>query len=278
MAEYIPVAPPSEPEPPEVPPDQPAAPPDDAASSPQSRKVLDQSRIPSDMFEEDILSDIERRLDSEPGGKPTASPSEKVELDKADLPILDALIPPPGAAESPPEVEVELSGEEEESSELEPEAGEPKSRKKLFVFGGVGVLALSLGVALWFALLAPSKKTEAPEKPSGLVEDKIPDPKLALRLELEPFLVPLTPTDKGRLLLVGVSLEVSDPAEKELLVPVKLRLRDAIYRALRDRPAEEVMGARSKNLLQSQIKTELNHLLGSVIIYQVYFTNFVVTG
>ncbi len=276
MAEYIPVAPPAENEPPEVL-SEPETPPGGAAGAPQTRKVIDQSQLGSDLFDEDILSDIERRLDSEPGTKPSQSSSEKVELDKADLPILDALIPPPVSEEPPPEVEVDLAGEAEELPEPEPEA--PKSRKKLFIIiGGVSGLALVLGVAAWFILLAPAKKAAAPESTANLVEEKIPDPKLALRLEMEPFLVPLTPTDKGRLLLVGVSLEVSDPAEKELLVPYKLKLRDAIYRALRDRPAEELMSARSKSLLQGQIKSELNHLLGSVIIYQVYFTNFVITG
>jgi flagellar basal body-associated protein FliL len=242
--------------------------------------VIDQSQLAADVFDEDILSDIERRLDSEPGDKPGQSSSEKVELDKADLPILDALIPPPAAQEPPPEVEVDLAGDEVALPPAEAEAEEPpKGRRNLLLLvGGVSFLALAAGVTLWFTLLMPSRKVVTGPPPQTVVEDKIPDPRLALRLELEPFLVPLTATDKGRLLKVGVSLEVTDPAEKDLLLPHKLQMRDAIYRLLRDRPAEEVQGARTKNLLQGQIKTELNHLLGSVIIYQVYFTDFVITG
>jgi flagellar basal body-associated protein FliL len=193
---------------------------------------------------------------------------------------LDALIPPPASQEPPSEVEVDLAGDESPLPEGEASAEEaPKGRKNLFLLiGGVSFLALAAGVTLWFTLLMPSRKVVTGPPPQTVVEDKIPDPRLALNLELEPFLVPLAASDKGRLLKVGVSLEVSDPAEKELLLPFKLQMRDAIYRLLRDRPAEEVQGARTKNLLQGQIKTEINHLLGSVIIYQVYFTEFVITG
>jgi flagellar basal body-associated protein FliL len=274
VAEYIPVAPPSSIEVPEDAPEE---------TSPQAgtkRKVLDQSQVSGEIFDEDILSDIERRLDAEPEAKGLKPSTEKVELDKADLPVLDALIPPPSIQEPPPEVEVDLAGEETVLPEMEGEGEEaPKGRKNLFLLiGGVSFLALAAGVTLWFTLLMPSRKVITAPPPQAVVGDKIPDPQLALRLELDPFLVPLVAAEKGRLLKVGVSLEVSDPADKDLLLPYKLQMRDAIYRMLRDRPAEEVQGARTKNLLQGQIKTELNHLLGSVIIYQVYFTDFVITG
>jgi flagellar basal body-associated protein FliL len=274
VAEYIPVAPPSALEVTEEPPEE------TAPQAGTKRKVLDQSQISGEGFDEDILSDIERRLDAEPGERGLKPSTEKVELDKADLPVLDALIPPPAATEPPPEVEVDLAGDEAGLPELEAAGEEPaKGRKNLLLLvGGVSFLALAAGVTLWFTLLMPSKKVVTGPPPQTVVGDAIPDPQQALRLALEPFLVPLTATDKGRLLKVGVSLEVSDPAEKDLLLPYKLQMRDAIYRLLRDRPAEEIQGARTKNLLQGQIKTELNHLLGSVIIYQVYFTEFVITG
>jgi flagellar basal body-associated protein FliL len=71
---------------------------------------------------------------------------------------------------------------------------------------------------------------------------------------------------------------MADPGLKDLLLPRQVALRDVIYRLLRDRQADEIQGARSKNLLETQIKTELNHFLGAEVIGQVRFTEFVITG
>ena len=110
-------------------------------------------------------------------------------------------------------------------------------------------------------------------------EAKPPPVRPEASYKLEPFLVPLLKSKQGgRLLKVSVNLEVVDPAVKDLLAPRQVAMRDVIYRLLRDRPADEIQNARSKNLLETQIKTELNHFLGAEVIGQVHFTEFVITG
>jgi flagellar basal body-associated protein FliL len=263
------------------------------------RTVLDQSQVLADTFDEDVLAEIERRLDREDGPLP-ASPGEKVELDKADLPILSK----PASLEPPPEVEVDLSGEAPDlhvplEAPAPAEEGPPKRRLGLYlglgaalallVVGGVGAwLFLSRSAPAPAPVQAPTPATAsapAPAPAPGLLplenapEAQPPQPKPEAIYKLEPFLVPLLKSKGGgRLLRLGVSLEVVDPAVRGLLLPRQVALRDVIYRLLRDRPADEIQGARSKHLLETQIKTELNHFLGAEVVGQVHFTEFMING
>lgn len=247
------------------------------------RKVLDQSQVLGDAFDEDVLAEIERRLDREESPLPGGA-GEKVELDKADLPILD--MPAPQAP--PPEVEVDLAGEAPSLTlpvEAPTEAATPAPKKRLGLFLGLGagVALLAVGaVGAWLFLKKPAPApAPAPvaSLPAETPADKPPQARPDISYKLEPFLVPLLKSkDGGRLLMLSLSLEVGDPRVRDLLGPRKVALRDLIYRLLRDRPADEIKSARSKNLLETQIKTELNNYLGTEAITQVRFTDFVITG
>ncbi|MFH1058706.1 MAG: flagellar basal body-associated FliL family protein [Pseudomonadota bacterium] len=253
-----------------------------------TRKVLDQSNLMGDGFDEDILAEIERRLDREDFSS-TAKPGDRVELDKADLPNLESL----RTAAPAPQLEVDLSGEplpavrapagEPEDLPLE-EPGKKPAWLPIAIGAGV-VLLLAVGLGLWLWLRTPSPASILPDKAKpksggGMVVEKMPSPE-ALTVALDPFLVPLMKGAKegqGRLLRLAVSLELGDSSASAQLMEKRLALRDTIYRLLRDRTAEDVEGARAKHLLQSQIKTEINLLLGRTLVYQVFFTEFVITG
>ncbi len=250
------------------------------------RTVLDQSQVLADAFDEDVLAEIERRLDRDEGPPPSAA-GEKVELDKADLPILEM----PTRLEPPPEVEVDLSGEAPDlqvplAAPAPPTEAAPKKRLGLYLGLGAGLALLAVaGVGGWLYLKKPAPAS-APAPPPQVQplaqapEEQPPPPRPQASLQMEPFLIPLLKSKQegGRLLKLSVSLEVTDPGVKDLLGPRKVGMRDVIYRLLRDRPADEIQGARSKNLLETQIKTELNHFLGAEVIGQVRFTEFVITG
>lgn len=245
------------------------------------RTVLDQSQVVGDSFDEDVLAEIERRLDREEGPLPGGA-GEKVELDKADLPILA----PPPVAETPPEVEVDLAGEAPAEVEIpaQPAAEPPKSKKKLFILAGAGgALVLVLVLGSYFLLRKPAKPPAPPvqvaEQAAPAPQEPAPEVSHEVTYTLEPFLVPLLKTGRsGRLLRLSVNLEVGDTVVTEALDRRKIAVRDVIYRSLRDRPADELQGARAKNLLQTQIKTEINHLLGAEGVTQVIFSEFVITG
>ena len=251
------------------------------------RSVLDQSQVMADAFDEDVLAEIERRLDRDEG-PPTAGAGEKVELDKADLPILNLPIPKGPS----PEVEVDLSGEAPGLSvpveaPTAPPKPTPKKRLGLYLGLGAGLALFAVGgVGAWLYLQkpapAPALATVAQpmaEPPAEAPAEKPSQAKPELNYKLEPFLVPLLKSKQGgRLLKISLSLEMGDPSARDLLGTRKVVLRDVIYRLLRDRPADEIQGARSKHLLETQIKTEINHHLGAEVITQVHFTEFVISG
>ncbi|KIX13526.1 flagellar basal body-associated FliL family protein [Dethiosulfatarculus sandiegensis] len=264
MAEAIPVAP--------------------AADS--SEKKADQSSGQVSSFDEDVLADIENSLDlADDDESLTRKAGEKVELDKADLPL--DIGPPPDEEQATPKIEVDLAGEGETeiTGELEAEddeaAAKRKKRKKIVTLASILLIALaSSGVGFWMGMGGDETKEESPpELKPWVFKGKVPNPETALRIQLEPFLVPLLKSERGgRILALKVSLEVTDQSARQDLTEKTRPIRDAVYRILRDRPSVELRKARAKKLLQAQIKTEINHQLKKDLIYRVFFTEFVITG
>lgn|GEM_PF-2983124 len=253
-----------------------------------TRKVLDQSQFSGEGFDEDVLAEIERRLDREDFSR-GAKPGDRVELDKADLPSLEALKP------QPVELEVDLSGEVlSPAAQIAPEPiaaisedQTPRRWNWLWIGLGGGALLLvlsGLGAWLWLRSTAPvpppaAASAPAPKPASGMVVEKMPSTQ-ALIVPLEPFLVPLMKAgkDEGRLLRLTLSVELGDGSGKQALVEKRILLRDTIYRLLRDRPAAEVEQARNKQLLAGQILEAVNAALGQGVVQQIAITEFVITG
>ena len=232
-------------------------------------------------FDDDLLADIERSLDEDTALK-SGNLGEKVELDKADLPLIWDDEEEGETPEEPAEVEVDLAvaGEPQEL-DLEEES-EARGLKFWIMLGGgvVAALLLGLGMAWYMGAFdeAPPEPKEAKVLPPNMYQGVVPDPIAGLRLELKPFTVPLQRSKKGRILTIVVSLEVTEPDQKSKLVNRERLLRDVIYRMMRDRPADELDAARAQRLLNAQVKAEINSALGSNLVYRVYFTEFVITG
>ncbi len=237
---------------------------------------------PAQTFDEEVLSEIEGRLEREEdlAAIPEGA-GQKVELDRADLP-LDLDLDEEEEPQAPPAVEVDLA-EPEEDLVLETEGGEegePEGKRKQILLGsillGVALLAGG-GYFAWKKLHKPPQAKPADHDPR-IFTAPMPDPIKTLRMDLEPFLVPLAKSPEGRLLLLKVSLEVADPNDKELLAEKTKLLRDTIYRLARYRLARELKTVRGKMLLRAQMKAEINRVLGRDLVAQVYFSEFVITG
>ncbi len=241
-------------------------------SSGQSRKVLDEARINESNFDEEVLSELGDELSA------SSSSGDKVELDKADLPLAFEEEPEPEPEPIPePELEVDLA-DEPGMPPMEGQEEPPKSKVRRFAFLGIlASIGIGLALGLWYGLLKPKERVKT-ELPPYFFQGPIPDPDKILRVDLEPFIVPLLASEEGRILRITVSLESPDDESKLLLSDKTRLLRDVIYRILRDRPAGEIMTYRGKKLLQAQIKSELNHILNQRLVHQVLFTEFVVTG
>lgn len=232
-------------------------------------------------FDEEVLSEIEGRLEREEdlAAIPEGA-GQKVELDRADLPLdLDLEEEEP---ETPPAVEVDLA-EPEEDMVLETEGGEeeaPEGKRKQILLGSIllGVALLAGGGYFAWKKLHKPPQTKPTQHDPRIFTAPMPDPIKTLRMDLEPFLVPLAKSPEGRLLLLKVSLEVADPNDKDFLAEKTRLLRDTIYRLVRYRLASELKTVRGKMLLRAQMKAEINRVLGRDLVAQVYFTEFVITG
>lgn len=249
----------------------------DKGTGEAKRTVLDQSKLLGDVFDEDILSDIERHLEGAPSVS-SGGARDKVELDKADLPLLPDLEPEP-EPEAPPQLDsepkVDLPPEEPEEPEEAPPAepaAPPFWRRHLVPLAAGVLLAMGAGAGLQWAL------QDEPAAPPPRVVGQLPDLTRNLHLELEPFLVPLAKGGGGQLLRAGISLEGYDPMDVASMRRELIVVRDVIYRFLRERPASELDGQRMHDILGTRIRSELNAHLGGEKVRRVLLTQFLITG
>jgi flagellar basal body-associated protein FliL len=190
---------------------------------------------------------------------------DKVVLDKADLPI-------PQAEEEAEEIIEETPSEDEADRVVAPEP--PLKPKGKIAIAGAALALLLLGGA-WF-LFSGGGEEEAP-----LPSETLPAASATglARATLEPFIVPIPVSSKGRLLRASVMLEFANRDEMQELMSNRLLLmRDIIYRSLHNRSAEDLNRARMNEALSSQIKLQINNALGREAIKQVYLPDFLFVG
>ncbi len=249
-----------------------------------SPKALEEGSLMNEAFDESILAEIEQRLENGEDEQldDVIAVGDKVELDRADLP-LDGFLPE-GTDVEHEEVEVDLAdqdltypdGEQEEAEEEKP----PGTAKRMILAAAAVliIVAIAGGVGFWYSRQEGEKIEKPEEMPPWMFAGQIPLPSDQLRLELEPFIVPLLNSKEGNILRMTVTVEAMDAESKTELTDRVVDMRDVIYRALRDRPATELKQAEKKRLLQAQLKAELNHSFKQLWVHRVDFTQFLISG
>lgn len=244
----------------------------------QEPKALEQSSVVSAAFDEDILSDIEDRLaGGEDDQAADYSPRDKVELDKADLP-LEFEQPAPEEEPEPPEVEVDLGvAVEAPDEEAAPEAPPAFPQKNLKLVVAAGALAVvALVAVVW---MVSAKKAQEPKIPTPWIySGRVPNPETSLRLDLEPFLVQLAAQGGDRILKVSVSLEVMRPEDLPSLRRRLMACRDVVYQTLSRNNASDLSTIAGKDRARAMILAGINQVMGGVRVHRVYFTKFVIEG
>lgn len=250
----------------------------------QGPKALDKDSIMNEAFDESILAEIEDRLESGNDEQldDVIAVGDKVELDRADLP-LDGFLPEEADLESE-EVEVDLADQDApdltdgEAGDEEQKAPSNTKRMILATVAGLLFVAMAGGVGFWFSGQEGEVIEKAEEMPPWMFTGAIPSAADELRLQLEPFIVPLLKSKEGNILRMMVTIEAMDAESKLELTDKVIDMRDIIYRSLRDRPAAELKQAKQKRLLQAQIKAELNHSFDHTLVHRIDFTQFLISG
>ena len=151
------------------------------------------------------------------------------------------------------------------------EGAQGRSKKKLILFGAVGLVALSLiGAGGYFFFLRgkPQEAAEqaAPKKPVGFVEVR----------EMTVNLAPDSAQDRGKLLRFKVSLEVKDPKLIPDIQPLMPRVEDSFQVYVRELRASDLEGSAGLYRLREELLRRVNYAVYPAKVDAVLFKEIVV--
>ncbi|MCS6207294.1 MULTISPECIES: flagellar basal body-associated protein FliL [Shewanella] len=170
----------------------------------------------------------------------------------------------------------------EESLELE-STEEPKSKKKLFIFAGVGVLvALLIGGGVWFFMGSSSEEVpvaaadgtvqvEAPTTGDIATASYVPMPR--------PFLFNLPGPDRARLVEIKVQLMVRGTDDDVLTQKHIPLIEDALLTTFSGADVQKLSTQAGKDELRQlallSVQNTLQSVTGRKVVEKVLFTGFV---
>ncbi|MFP8843655.1 flagellar basal body-associated protein FliL [Shewanella baltica] len=170
----------------------------------------------------------------------------------------------------------------EESLELE-NTEAPKSKKKLFIFIGVGVLvALLIAGALWFFLGSSSEDAATPT--DGAVQTETPTESGALTTASyvpmpRPFLFNLPGPDRARLVEIKVQLMVRGTDDDVLTQKHIPLIEDALLTTFSGADVQKLSTQAGKDELRQlallSVQNTLQSVTGRKVVEKVLFTGFV---
>ncbi|KJU87064.1 flagellar basal body-associated protein FliL [Candidatus Magnetobacterium bavaricum] len=168
-----------------------------------------------------------------------------------------------------------MADEQEDSAEIAPEEGKKKSKLSMKLIIIIVSILLVLGGGGFLAYTKFMVKKEGAGQESGGHEAK---PK---QEEGPPALVPLDPfvvnlTDAGRYMKVTVQVEMASKKDEAYIKDRMPQLRDAVVFLLSGKSLEAVSGSDGKMQLKDEMLFKFNQTIGSDMIKNVYFTDFVV--
>ncbi len=158
-----------------------------------------------------------------------------------------------------------------------PAEGEKKSKKKLFIFAGIGVVVVAAIVAALFltGILGGNKKEGEGDEHAKAEEAKLKEaPRPAL--ELKEFVVNLADSDTPRYLKTVLVLELTSDPVKVACEKSMAPIRSTIVELLSSKTYAEVKDIKGKTRLRHEIIVRLNEILGMSGVTQVYFTDFII--
>ncbi len=168
---------------------------------------------------------------------------------------------------------------EEDSLELEETAEEPqKSKKRLFIFGGIGLaLILVIGGLLWFFLSGDETATTADE---AVVQEEPAEKKEAFYVAMpRPFLFNVPDAKRSRLVEIKVQLMVRGSDDNVLTKKHIPLIEDALLTTFSGAEVQKLSTQAGKDELRQRallnVQNTLQPVTGRTVVEKVLFTGFV---
>jgi flagellar FliL protein len=151
------------------------------------------------------------------------------------------------------------------------------AKKNIIIIAGVVLVVLAVIAGGFFMLW---QKLSALDKPPGEDPGKSSEKSshggIGPVFPLDSFIVNLSDQGGKRYLRVTMGLELGDPKSAEELTKRLPQVRDSILMTLPSRKVEELQSHEGKNLLRTEIISNLNDLLGKDTVKKIYLTEFVI--
>ena len=153
-----------------------------------------------------------------------------------------------------------------------PEGAQSRGKKKLILFGAVGLVALGLAGGGGYFFLSQGKPEEAAEqkavakKPVGFLEMR----------EMLVNLAPESAQDRAKMLKFKVSLEVKDPKLISEIQPLIPRVEDTFQVFVRELRASDLEGSGGLYRLREELLRRVNYAVYPAKVDAVLFKDLVV--
>jgi flagellar basal body-associated protein FliL len=140
------------------------------------------------------------------------------------------------------------------------------------------IIVLAVLLAGGIGGVVASKLNHAPAKGEKVKEVK-KEPEKFKTIELDEFIVNLADAQDQHYLKTEVVLEVADDGKgggegEDPFKELTPKIRDAMITTMTRRHFEELLTTQGKDDLKDSLKREINRVIGSNMVHEVYFTSF----
>lgn len=162
-----------------------------------------------------------------------------------------------------------------------------KKSNKLIMFGGIGVGAIAIGIALALFVIKPmmSDASEGGDE-SAQVEEASHEKKedshgkegkasQAMIYSIKDIIVNPAGTGGSRFLSVSFGFELESASLEKEFEQKEAIIRDALITILASKTVSELTDPKQKEIVRYQIKKRVSHIMDSEAIAGVYYTDFV---
>jgi flagellar basal body-associated protein FliL len=149
---------------------------------------------------------------------------------------------------------------------------------KMAVIAGTLTAVLGGGGAVYFFFPSVLPASMRPKEQEGHKQAKAEENKKEPEVgaDLDVFVVNLSGPGPSRYLRTTLSLGVKSEKEKELIKEASGPIRDAVIMYLSQRKVEELLDSDGKTKLRAELNKEVNNAIGSQVVANVYFKEFLI--